>query len=148
MSYGCLNKILKLSTNNLKNSILISSLNRRQYCENIRREKTINSITLLGRVGADPQKRGNSEHPVVTFSLATHNNYKYESGDWAQHTDWHRIVVFKPNLRDTVLNYLKKGQRALVQGKITYGEIIDQEGKPRASTSIIAEDIVFFKESS
>lgn len=37
----------------------------------------INNITLLGRVGADPLLRGNAEHPVVTFSLATHTNYKY-----------------------------------------------------------------------
>lgn len=40
----------------------------------------VNKVTLLGRVGADPQKRGNSENPVVTFPLATHTNYKYESG--------------------------------------------------------------------
>lgn len=36
----------------------------------------VNTVTLLGRVGADPQARGNAEHPVVTFSIATHNNYK------------------------------------------------------------------------
>lgn len=35
----------------------------------------INKVTLLGRVGADPQKRGTQEHPVVVFSLATHQNY-------------------------------------------------------------------------
>lgn len=40
----------------------------------------INEVTLLGRVGADPQKRGSVEHPLVIFSLATHTNYKYESG--------------------------------------------------------------------
>lgn len=100
---------------------------------------------MLGRVGAEPQKRGTNEHPVVTFSLATHNNYKYESGDWAQKTDWHRVVVFKPALRDAVLNYMKKGQRALVNGKISYGEITDADGKQRLSTSIIADDVVFFQ---
>lgn len=36
----------------------------------------INQVILLGRAGADPQKRGSEEHPVVTFSLATHNNYR------------------------------------------------------------------------
>lgn len=41
----------------------------------------INNVTLLGRVGADPQKRGSSEHPVIIFSLATHTNYKYETGN-------------------------------------------------------------------
>ncbi|XP_037947236.1 single-stranded DNA-binding protein, mitochondrial [Teleopsis dalmanni] len=110
-------------------------------------EKTINTVTVLGRVGADPQLRGSQEHPVVTFSLATHTNYKYENGDWAQRTDWHRIVIFKPNLRDTVMEYLKKGQRTMVQGKITYGEITDQQGNQKTSTSIIADDIIFFRES-
>ncbi|CRK87088.1 CLUMA_CG000838, isoform A [Clunio marinus] len=108
-------------------------------------EKTVNTVTLLGRVGAEPQKRGSEEHPVMTFSLATHNNYKYESGDWVQRTDWHRIVVFKPTLRDSVQQYLKKGQRTLVTGKISYGEITDQEGKTRLSTSIIADEIIFFQ---
>lgn len=36
----------------------------------------LNQITLLGRVGANPQLRGNETAPVVTFSLATHTNYK------------------------------------------------------------------------
>lgn len=40
----------------------------------------VNNVTLLGRVGADPQKRGSTQHPVVIFSLATHTNYKYETG--------------------------------------------------------------------
>jgi len=40
----------------------------------------LNQVTLLGRVGGEPQKRGNEEHPVVIFSLATHINYKYDGG--------------------------------------------------------------------
>jgi single-strand DNA-binding protein len=79
------------------------------------------------------------------FSPTLKLNFRYESGDWIQRTDWHRVVVFKPALRDSVSQYLKKGQRALVTGKITYGEITDQEGKTRLSTSIIADDVVFFQ---
>ncbi|EAT48883.1 AAEL000147-PA [Aedes aegypti] len=119
---------------------------RRLYCSDPGRiEKTVNSVTLLGRVGADPQKRGNDAHPVVTFSLATHSNYRYESGDWMQKTDWHRVVVFKPALRDAVMSYLRKGQRTMISGKITYGEITDQEGKQRPTTSIIADDVIFLQ---
>lgn len=70
--------------------------------------------------------------------------YRYESGDWVQRTDWHRVVVFKPALRDSVIQYLKKGQRTLITGRISYGEITDQEGKQRMSTSIIADDVIFF----
>ncbi|XP_036228968.1 single-stranded DNA-binding protein, mitochondrial [Bactrocera oleae] len=111
-------------------------------------EKTVNNVTILGRVGADPQLRGSVEHPVVMFSVATHTNYRYESGDWAQRTDWHRVIVFKPNLRETVMEHLKKGQRTMVQGKITYGEIIDQQGNQKTTTSIIADDVIFFRTDS
>ncbi|KAG5327541.1 SSBP protein, partial [Pseudoatta argentina] len=107
-------------------------------------EKCVNNVTLLGRVGADPQKRG-SEHPVVLFSLATHTNYKYESGEFMQRTDWHKICIFKPNLRESVYKYLKKGQRVMVNGRISYSEFKDAEGKNVLATSIIADDIIFFQ---
>ncbi|XP_012137522.1 mitochondrial single stranded DNA-binding protein isoform X2 [Megachile rotundata] len=113
--------------------------------DNVKLEKTINQVTLLGRVGIDPQKRGNQEHPVVVFSLATHNNYKYPNGDFMQKTEWHKVCVFKPNLRDAVFNYLKKGQRVLVSGKISYGEFKDEEGITKPSTAVIADEVIFFQ---
>ncbi|XP_071644505.1 single-stranded DNA-binding protein, mitochondrial [Temnothorax longispinosus] len=108
-------------------------------------EKSVNNVMLLGRVGADPQKRGSMEHPVVIFSLATHTNYKYETGEFMQRTDWHKICVFKPNLRDTVYKYLKKGQRAMINGRISYSEFKDGDGNLSSSTSIIADDVIFLK---
>lgn len=102
-------------------------------------------MQLLGRVGADPQKKGTPEHPVVVFSLATHTNYRYESGEFMQRTEWHRVVCFKPGLRETVLNFLKKGQRVHVTGRITYGEIKDENGKNKSTTAIAADDVIFFQ---
>ncbi|XP_026477967.1 single-stranded DNA-binding protein, mitochondrial-like [Ctenocephalides felis] len=113
--------------------------------EPTRIEKSINNVTLLGRVGAEPQKRGSEEHPVVTFSVATHSNYKYESGELLQKTDWHRVCVFRPSLRESVYNHLKKGQRVHVTGRISYSEINGEDGKPRHTTSIIADDVIFFQ---
>ncbi|XP_065221549.1 single-stranded DNA-binding protein, mitochondrial-like [Planococcus citri] len=121
-----------------------SNLARFYSDEGYKIEKTINQVTLLGRVGAEPQKRGNEAHPLVTFSLATHTNYKTDSG-FNQKTDWHRICVFKPNLRDNVSNYLRKGQRVYVTGKIMYGEIKDESGGTQATTSILADDVIFFQ---
>ncbi|XP_011689414.1 PREDICTED: single-stranded DNA-binding protein, mitochondrial [Wasmannia auropunctata] len=108
-------------------------------------EKCVNNVTLLGRVGTEPQKRGSAEHPVVIFSLATHTNYKYEAGEFMQRTDWHRICVFKPNLRDTVYKYLKKGKRAMINGRISYNEVTGADGNVSTSTSIIADDVIFFQ---
>ncbi|KAJ8725084.1 hypothetical protein PYW07_016042 [Mythimna separata] len=108
-------------------------------------EKTINQVTLLGRVGADPQKRGSEEHPVINFPLATHYSYKYESGDMLQRTDWHRISIFKPGLRDTVYKYCKKGQRVYITGKLSYGEVKMDDGQVRTASTIIADDVIFFQ---
>ncbi|XP_011502051.1 PREDICTED: single-stranded DNA-binding protein, mitochondrial [Ceratosolen solmsi marchali] len=107
-------------------------------------EKTLNQITLLGRVGQEPQKRGSEDHPVIVFSVATHVNYKQNEDDFIQKTDWHRICIFKPTLRETVYNYLKKGQRVLIHGRISYGEIKNDNGDSKVSTSIIADDVIFF----
>nr|SVE70855.1 EOG090X0O5J [Daphnia similis]SVE72745.1 EOG090X0O5J [Daphnia similis] len=108
-------------------------------------EKTINSVTLLGRVGSNPVKRGSPDHPVVTFSLATNSNYSYANGDITQKTEWHRICVFKPYLRESTFKYTSKGQRVLVQGRIIYGEIKEPEGQLRHTSSIVADDVIFFK---
>lgn len=64
-----------------------------------------------------------------------------------QRTDWHKICVFKPNLRDTVYKYLKKGQRAMINGRISYSEFKDTDGNVSSSTSIIADDVIFFQSS-
>nr|CAG4644525.1 EOG090X0O5J [Lepidurus arcticus] len=110
-------------------------------------EKTVNQITLLGRVGSTPTKRGSSEHPVVVFSLATQSNYQYSSGDVSQKAEWHRICVFKPYLRETAFKYVTKGQRVLVMGRLIYGDVKDNEGNSRQVASIVADDIVSFRPS-
>ncbi|CAH0628797.1 unnamed protein product [Chrysodeixis includens] len=110
-----------------------------------KQEKTINQVTLLGRVGADPQKRGSEEHPVINFPLATHYSYKYESGDVLQRTDWHRVSIFKPGLRDTVYKFLKKGHRVYITGKLSYGEVKMDDGQVRTASTIIADDVIFFQ---
>lgn len=118
-----------------------------QQVDSSKMEKTINTVTLLGRAGGEPQKRGTEEHPVVIFSLATHTNYKYDTGEFVQRTDWHRICVFKPSLRDTVYTYLKKGQRVYVSGRLTYGEVKDDDGNSRTTTAVVADDVIFFQSS-
>jgi len=111
----------------------------------VTREKTINSVTLLGRLGSAPQKRGTEEHPVVVLSLATHINMSNSQGDVTQKTEWHRICIFKPHLRETAYNYAAKGNRVLVQGRILYGEVTDSNGTTQNTVSIVADDIIYFK---
>lgn len=111
----------------------------------VTREKTINSVTLLGRLGSAPQKRGTETHPVVVLSLATHINMTNSQGEVHQKTEWHRICVFKPHLRETAYNYAAKGNRVMVQGRLLYGEVTDSNGTTQNTVSIVADDIIYFK---
>lgn len=109
-------------------------------------EKSINQVTLLGRVGTDPQIRGSETNPVLIFTLATNSNYKYGS-EVRQKTEWHRISVFREHLRISLNQYLKKGSRVFVQGKLMYGEIKDSTGVNHVTTTIVADDVVFLGDS-
>ena len=76
-------------------------------------ERSINQVTLLGRVGTDPQIRGSEERPVTSFSLATNSVWKTPNpgpGDpaWSHRVDWHNVVVFKPGLRESAYNNVHK----------------------------------------
>lgn len=62
-----------------------------------------------------------------------------------QRTEWHKVSVFRPNLRETVLSFLKKGQRVHVTGKLSYGEVKGEDGVVRTAASIIADDVIFFQ---
>jgi len=112
-------------------------------------EKSVNSVTLLGRVGIHPQMRGSEEHPVVSFTLATTIRYKPKNSSFDElvsKTDWHNVAVFKPLLRESVYETVMKGNRVMVQGRIMYGTVEDKKtGQIRTTTTIVAEDVIRFK---
>ncbi|XP_014674238.1 PREDICTED: single-stranded DNA-binding protein, mitochondrial-like [Priapulus caudatus] len=110
-------------------------------------EKCINQVTLLGRVGADPMLRGTEQHPVVIFSMATNMVYTDANQERTQKAEWHRISIFKPTLREPMMNYLKKGMRVHVSGRLSYGMITDASGVQRSTTSIVADDVIFLSSS-
>ena len=79
-------------------------------------ERSINQVTLLGRVGSDPQIRGTEAKPVTSFSLATNAVWKTQNpgpGDsvWSHRVDWHNVVVFKPGMRESTYNNIHKVNR-------------------------------------
>jgi single-strand DNA-binding protein len=72
----------------------------------------LNSITIIGFVGADPeqrQARNNYGSKFTVLSVATQRSWNNTDDDWASKTEWHRIAIFRPRLADSVLNTIKKG---------------------------------------
>ncbi|NXT61160.1 SSBP protein, partial [Chaetops frenatus] len=115
----------------------------------------MNRVQLLGRVGQDPiMRQVEGKNPVTIFSLATNEMWRtgdsevgqggdsvisvHTLGDISQKTTWHRISVFRPGLRDVTYQYVRKGSRIFVEGKIDYGEYIDKNNVRRQATTIIA----------
>nr|CAH0104160.1 unnamed protein product [Daphnia galeata] len=98
----------------------------------------MNSVTLLGRVGSNPVKRGSLEHPVVTFSLDTSQTIAIPMEKSAKKQNGTEFV-------ESVLKFTNKGQRLLVQGRIIYGEVKENEGNFRHTCSIVAVDVISFK---
>ncbi|KAK7129773.1 hypothetical protein R3I94_009295 [Phoxinus phoxinus] len=118
-------------------------------------ERSINKVQLLGRVGQDPVMRQvEGRNPVTIFSIATNEMWRSGegeptniAGDVTQKTTWHRVSVFKPGLRDVAYQYVKKGSRILVEGKLDYGEYVDKNNVRRQATTVIADNIVFLSEN-
>nr|P28042.2 RecName: Full=Single-stranded DNA-binding protein, mitochondrial; Short=Mt-SSB; Short=MtSSB; AltName: Full=Single strand DNA-binding protein P16; Flags: Precursor [Rattus norvegicus]AAA67315.1 single-stranded DNA binding protein precursor [Rattus sp.]AAC18063.1 single-strand DNA binding protein [Rattus norvegicus] len=118
-------------------------------------ERSLNRVQLLGRVGQDPVMRQvEGKNPVTIFSLATNemwrsgDNEAYQMGDVSQKTTWHRISVFRPGLRDVAYQYVKKGARIFVEGKVDYGEYMDKNNVRRQATTIIADNIIFLSDQA
>jgi len=110
------------------------------------RERSLNRIQLIGRVGADPKVGGTQKNKVVTFNLAT-NEYagtNAENGEIKQRVDWHRIAIFQPRLLENAEKYIRQGDRLYIQGRLHHNLIRDKNSsQDRYVASIIADDMIF-----
>jgi len=90
-----------------------------------------NVITLIGNLGADPdiKTRDNGDKYAV-FNLATHKKVRGE-----KMTDWHKIVVWDSVLAERIEQYVSKGSKILVQGRLTYNEW-EKEGNKTKTAEI------------
>jgi single-strand DNA-binding protein len=103
----------------------------------------INKVILLGNLGKDPELRYSAQQtPVCSFSLATGERRKDQSGNWVDHTEWHNIVTFGKTAENCA-QYLKKGRQAFIEGSVRTRKWQDKEGKDRYTTEIIAQNVQF-----
>jgi len=95
----------------------------------------LNSVTLVGFVGADPEQRrakGNGLKFTV-FSLATQRSWQTVDDEWSSKTEWHRVVVFRPLLAERVAATIKRGAHVLVEGSLVSSSYEQPNGKGKKS---------------
>ena len=103
----------------------------------------VNKVILIGNLGADPELRYTpGGQAVCEMRLATNESWTDKSGQQQERTEWHRVVVWgKP--AEICTQYLTKGQKLYVEGRLQTRTWDDKEGNKRYSTEIIGTDFMF-----
>lgn len=105
--------------------------------------KGINKVILIGNLGADPEIRHMPNGTAVAnINLATSENWKDKNtGEQQERTEWHRVVLFQ-RLAEIVAEYLKKGSKVYIEGRLQTRKWQDKTtGQDRYTTEIIANEM-------
>jgi len=105
--------------------------------------RSVNKVTLLGNVGKDPEIRSTPGGTMVaSLTLATSDRQKDAQGNWQDHTEWHTLKAFN-RTAEIVRDYVKKGSKLYVEGKITTNSWEDKETRQkRYRTEILVNELV------
>ena len=101
--------------------------------------KTINKVELLGRVGTDPEMQYTPGGTAVTKLRLATDRYRRDAED---ETDWHNIVIWN-GTAEAVNQYVQKGQRIYVAGRLVQNTWQTDDGQPRSRTEVHANEVVF-----
>jgi len=100
----------------------------------------VNKVILIGNLGADPEVRYTQNGTAVAnFRLATTETWKKE-GEREEQTEWHRVVTFG-RLAEICGEYLSKGSKVYIEGRIQTRKWEDRDGNPRYTTEIVAREM-------
>ncbi|MBO7508868.1 MAG: single-stranded DNA-binding protein [Alphaproteobacteria bacterium] len=100
---------------------------------------SINKVILVGNIGQEPQSRTmQSGQKVVTFSLATSDRWRdRQTGEQKEQTEWHRIVIFNPNLVEVAERMLQKGTKLYIEGSLRTRKWQNQQGVDTYTTEVV-----------
>jgi single-strand DNA-binding protein len=109
--------------------------------------RSLNKVMLIGNVGAEPEiKTTGSGLKFAKVSLATNRTFSDRSGQQQEKTEWHRLT-FWDRLAELVEQYVKKGDRLYVEGRIDYSQTEDDKGNQRFWTDIVVREMVMLGSS-
>lgn len=102
---------------------------------------SLNQCNFIGNLGADPEIRNiPSGAKVANFSIAVSEKWKdRNTGETKESTEWVRVVVWQEGLVKVVEQYLKKGSKVYVSGKMQTRKWQDQSGADKYSTEIVLQ---------
>jgi len=104
---------------------------------------SLNKVMIIGNVGADPEMRYTANGRAMTsFRVATNYNYTTPDGERREETEWFPIVSWG-NLAEQCSQYLQKGRRVYVEGRLRTRSWEAPDGQRRYRTEVIANRVLF-----
>jgi len=103
----------------------------------------LNKMLVIGNLGGDPEMRymPNGD-PVTSFSVATNRRYTTRDGEQREETEWFRVTTWR-QLAEQCNQYLTKGRRVYVEGRLKTSTWTGQDGQTRITVEIDANQVVF-----
>ncbi|MBA3946803.1 MAG: single-stranded DNA-binding protein [Herpetosiphonaceae bacterium] len=109
--------------------------------------KDLNRVEVIGRLGADPEIKYTQEgKPVATLNIATGRQWKGEGGELKEQTEWHRCTLWG-GLAELTGQYLRKGNRVYLEGRLKTSKWEDEQGTTRYTTEIVVNDLIMLGSS-
>jgi len=100
-----------------------------------------NSVTLIGRLGKDPEVKTFEKTKKASFTIATNDSYKNAKGEKVDDVQWHNVVIWG-KLADVAGKYLKKGSEVCVEGKLVHRAYEPAKGEKKYFTEINVNDML------
>ena len=100
---------------------------------------SVNKVILIGNLGRDPEVRTfQNGGKVCNLRIATSENWKdRNTGERREKTEWHSVAIFNENLARLAEQYLRKGSKVYIEGKLETRKWQDQSGQDRYSTEVV-----------
>jgi len=103
----------------------------------------LNKVMIIGNVGTDPEMRFTPNgSPVTSFRIATSRSYTSADGERKQETEWFTVTAWN-KLAESCNQFLTKGRRAYVEGRLRTRTWEGQDGQKRTRVEIMAERVLF-----
>ena len=102
---------------------------------------SVNKVIIVGNLGDDPKINYSSSGSTITnLSVATAESYKDKQGEKKEKVEWHRVVMYN-KLAEIAGEYLKKGSKVYLEGKLQTRKWTDKQGAEHYTTEIIANEM-------
>ncbi len=102
---------------------------------------SLNKAMIIGNLGRDPEMRYTPSGQAVTqFTVAVNRNYKGQNGEWQEETEWFRVVVWGQQA-ERAAEYLRKGNKVYIEGRLQTRQWEDQTGAKRYTTELVANQV-------